>query len=981
MQYILNATPLLASLLGIYVTSLYGYLLFHSLAEGFCIVIACGIFMIAWNARRLLQNHYVLFIGIAYLYVGGIDFLHTLAYEGMGVFEGFGANLATQLWIAGRYVEALSLLLGTIFLHRKLSPRGIFIAYGLSTGLLLASIFYWKVFPVCFTEGVGLTPFKIYSEYVICLILLAAIGLLIRNSQDFDRKVLILLVSAIGTTIAQELAFTAYLSVYGFSNMIGHLIKIASFYLVYKAIVETSLVSPWNLLFRNLKQSEARYRSLFDNMTEGFALHEILTDIQGRPVNYRFLEVNPAFEQLTGLKRTDLMGRCILEVLPGTEDSWIENYGRVALTGEPTHFENFSAALGRWYEVFAYQPAPLQFAVVFTDITGRKRIEESLRQVLTKAEEGDRMLSALMEYVPEGITMADKALNLVRVSRYGRELIGGPHEDMSTEDVAAQWKVFHADGVTPMAFEDLPLVRAVQRGEVVKDTEIFQVNARGERLPLLCTAGPIRDATGNVIGGIVVWRDITERKQMEEEIHRSRDELEIKVKERTAELEQTSERLKEENQERIRTEQSLRLEEARLDALLHLGQISEAPLKEITGFTLEQAIGLTHSKIGFVGFLNEDESVYTLHAVSKDVVKECNVTGDPLQWHVVDAGIWAEAIRERKTLFVNNYSEPHPRKRGLPLGHPYVERFMVVPILEGERIVALAGVGNKASAYDKSDERQIVLLLSGMWGYVQKNLSKEELQKAYDELEKSNAELGKYNRQLEALNKELQDFAFVASHDLQEPLRKVRTFGDMLLSKGGVFSDEASTDYLRRMQTAVARMQNLLNSLLAYSRLTTRAEPLKRTDLGKSAEAALSNLEIMIKEKNAQVEVGDLPTVRADRVQMVQLFQNLIGNALKFSRVGEAPHVKIYAREGRDANGVYEICVEDKGIGFEERYLDKIFLPFQRLHGRTSDYDGVGMGLAICKKIVERHGGAITARSELGKGSTFIVTLPAEKKM
>jgi PAS domain S-box-containing protein len=229
--------------------------------------------------------------------------------------------------------------------------------------------------------------------------------------------------------------------------------------------------------------------------------------------------------------------------------------------------------------------------------------------------------------------------------------------------------------------------------------------------------------------------EIEKRKRAEEALRGAKLELEIKIKERTAELQQTNEQLKEENQRRNRTEQSLRLEEARLDALLHLSQISEAPLKEVTGFTLEQAIGLTHSKIGFVGFLNEDESVYTLHAVSKDVVKECNVTGDPLQWHVVDAGIWADAIRERKTLFVNDYREPHPRKKVLPSGHPYIERLMVVPILEGGRIVAVAGVANKASDYDKTDERQIVLLLNGMWGYMQKNRSREELQKAYSELE------------------------------------------------------------------------------------------------------------------------------------------------------------------------------------------------------------------------------------------------------
>jgi PAS domain S-box-containing protein len=259
----------------------------------------------------------------------------------------------------------------------------------------------------------------------------------------------------------------------------------------------------------------------------------------------------------------------------------------------------------------------------------------------------------------------------------------------------------------------------------------------------------------------------------------------------------------------------------------------------------------------------------------------------------------------------------------------------------------------------------------------------DELRKSRDELElrvkERTAELERANRRLEELNRELQDFAFVASHDLQEPLRKVLAFGDLLAAKPDISVDETSRDYVSRMQSAAARMQTLLNSLLSYSRVTTKAEPRTDTDLKKSVEAALSNLEIMIGEMHARVEVGDLPTVHADQVQMIQLFQNLIGNALKYHRNGEVPNVKIYARVA-DENRGHEICVEDNGIGFEEKYLDRIFLPFQRLHGRSSEYEGVGMGLAICKKIVERHGGAITAMSEVGKGSTFIVTLPAGRK-
>jgi two-component sensor histidine kinase/PAS domain-containing protein len=220
-----------------------------------------------------------------------------------------------------------------------------------------------------------------------------------------------------------------------------------------------------------------------------------------------------------------------------------------------------------------------------------------------------------------------------------------------------------------------------------------------------------------------------------QELQKARDELELRVRARTAELEQAAARLEEEIRERIRTEAALRLEEARLEALLRLSHMGEVPLPELAAFTLEQAIRLTQSAIGFIGFLNEDESVCTLHAVSKELVKECPVSGEPRQWRVASAGRWADAIRERRTLFVNDYSKPHPGKKGPFPGHSHVDRFMVVPLQDGDRIVAIAALGNKASHYDSSDERQVSLLLSGMWSCVQRSLAREALQKAYAELE------------------------------------------------------------------------------------------------------------------------------------------------------------------------------------------------------------------------------------------------------
>jgi PAS domain S-box-containing protein len=237
-------------------------------------------------------------------------------------------------------------------------------------------------------------------------------------------------------------------------------------------------------------------------------------------------------------------------------------------------------------------------------------------------------------------------------------------------------------------------------------------------------------------------------------------------------------------------------------------------------------------------------------------------------------------------------------------------------------------------------------------------------------------QLQAYARELERSNRELQDFAYVASHDLQEPLRKIQTFGDRLAQRCAVELDEQGRDYVARMQNAAARMRSLIQDLLAFSRVSSQALPPQRLDLAVVAGEVIDDLQARIEGEGGAVTLGPLASVDADPLQMRQLLQNLIGNALKFRRPGVPPVVRLYS-EVRDGETV--LYVADNGIGFDIRYLDRIFSPFQRLHGRN-DYDGTGMGLAICRKIVERHGGEITARSTPGEGSTFIVTLPTRSQ-
>ena len=264
----------------------------------------------------------------------------------------------------------------------------------------------------------------------------------------------------------------------------------------------------------------------------------------------------------------------------------------------------------------------------------------------------------------------------------------------------------------------------------------------------------------------------------------------------------------------------------------------------------------------------------------------------------------------------------------------------------------------------------------------------EALAQANDELEsrveRRTADLAAANDSLQRSNRELEQFASVASHDLQEPLRKIQAFGDRIQTRCAEELGEQGRDYLTRMLVSATRMRSLIDALLTFSRVTTKAQPFVPVDLATIAEEVLSDLEERVHRMGGRVELGELPSIEADPLQMRQLLQNLIGNGLKFARAETPPVVKVECRMlEQDAESEEiprcEISVRDNGIGFEEVYLDRIFELFQRLHGRQ-EYEGTGMGLAICRKIVERHGGTITARSAPERGATFLVTLPLRQQ-
>ena len=377
-------------LCGLYLISRYSYVLFHSLVEVFSLVVGCGVFVIVWNSRLRLDKGFFLLLGIALLWAGVLDLVHMLAYKGMGVFADRDANFPTQLWIAARYFTALAFLLATAFVRARCSALRAFAACGAATLLLLAAV-WTGAFPDCYVEGSGLTPFKIASEYVISLLFVAAAANLIRQRDAFDADTLRALVLCLGLSIAAELSFTAYASVFGFANMAGHLLRLAASYVLYVSVVRIGLQQPHDVLFRQLKQSEQalrvseeRVRQLSNASAEAIVLHE-------RGI---ILDANAAFARLSGLQAgAELIGRDCLSALPLTPESK-EQLGAVILeqndaTGEIVCVWPDGAR--RVFEIAggsaAYRGGQARTLSV-RDITERKRTETLLRAHLRLSELG-----------------------------------------------------------------------------------------------------------------------------------------------------------------------------------------------------------------------------------------------------------------------------------------------------------------------------------------------------------------------------------------------------------------------------------------------------------------------------------------------------------------------------------------------------------------------------------------------------------------
>jgi PAS domain S-box-containing protein len=650
----------------------------------------------------------------------------------------------------------------------------------------------------------------------------------------------------------------------------------------------------------------------------------------------RYVYANEAALGLLRKSREEIYGRYVWDVFPQAPVPFREALNRAAATGEPAHVEALNIRRGIWYDAYCY-PSEQGLSTLFRDVTEKRLAEEKLAELA----EQRRLAIELAEL---GTWTFDATTNEMMWDERGRAINGVG--DRERWPLAEAPNVVHPDDLATVkrALERTmdPALREpywLEHRIVWPDGSVHWIQAHGTGFfdgegP---AARPLR-AIGTVM-------DITGQKLAEE---------------RARFLAEASDVLS----------SSLDFE----TTLRHVAQLMVPRLADWFGIDLlTEDGGLERAAAAHV----DPEKVKWALEMRRNYPTDLNAptgvarvirTGQPEFVPSITDDMLVAAARDDEHLRL---------LRVIGMNSVIIVPLRSVSQTLGVLIMVWSESGHHYIEEDVSFAqelaRRITTAIENARLYRQTRAAEERLTAWSETLEQRVRER---TAELDERNEELQNFASAASHDLQEPLRKVKTFIELLKEE---IPDPGPTalDYLARIDSGASRMSQFITDLLALSRVATRGETLHRTDLNHVVADVLSDLDVQIQETGGRVETEHLCILDADATQMRQLFQNLIGNALKFRRDDEPPHVRISCEKTDEdpAPPSWRIIVEDNGIGFEERYAERIFQPFQRLHGR-SEFPGTGMGLAIVRRIVERHGGSITARSAPREGSTFILTLP-----
>lgn len=693
-----------------------------------------------------------------------------------------------------------------------------------------------------------------------------------------------------------------------------------------------------------LRESERRLRAVQELSPDGFVILRPVRDSCGSVKDFLFVYENEALARMNGTDPREIAGRSLLDMFPNHDDSpFHAAYKQVAQTGEAkiveAPYQGGSIPKPTWFRA-AVVPMGSDIAILVQDTTERKKMEEELRRSRDELEL--RVGERTKELIATNQAHREKAeiIDLAHDAIFVREFAGainfwnkGAQQTYGFAREEALGKDSHLllNTELPIAIEEIQrIVR--ERGEW--NSELNQRKKNGERIVVDSRWAFSIGTDGNPAGFLEVNRDITGRKTAEEEFRKA--------------------------DRAFRT----------LSECNH-AMVRETDEMELFRQVCRIMVGIGRYRMAWVGFAENDESK-SLRPIVCAGHDDGYLDQAKITWADTDRGRGpaGTCIRTGKMAISQNaLTNPlFTPWRSEAIKRGYASSISLPLIVESKVIGALTVYATEPDAFDEAEAGLLAKLADNLsFGVGAIRLTQKR--------RRSEQELRTYASRLETTNAELQEFAFIASHDLQEPLRKIQTFCDLAVRNCSCGLDAKTEDYLERIASSAGRMRQLLHDLLEFSRITSRAQPFATTDLRVAAHEAAEVFDPLIKETGCRLDIHELPSIEADHSQMIHLFQNLIGNSLKYRR-DEIPHIKIDGAVGND--GFCEIFVEDNGIGFDPHYSDLIFKPFQRLHKR-GEYSGTGMGLSICRKIVERHGGTISADGEPGKGAVFTIRLPLEQ--